>query len=67
LQCNKSVEEMISKSVTMATKHLTEADHLEEFNKYVSHTSLARYIEIVLWISVSLLVLLYYRSCLLCL
>ena len=47
MQCNKSVEEMISKAVTMATKHLTEADHLEEFNKYVSHTSLARYIEIV--------------------
>ncbi|XP_052779943.1 uncharacterized protein LOC128217103 [Mya arenaria] len=41
LTCHKSVEEMVSRAVTIATKHIPDSCQQEEFNRYVNHTSLS--------------------------
>lgn len=40
--CAKAIEEMINKAVLMASKYISDPNQLDEFNRYISYTSISR-------------------------
>ncbi|XP_045165426.1 uncharacterized protein LOC123529251 isoform X2 [Mercenaria mercenaria] len=40
--CCKAIEEMINKAAVLASKYITQADELDNFNRYINYTSVNR-------------------------